>query len=406
MNVNLTGRGKMKSKPKGLVWLVVVVLVVGLTATLAWAAGRGVTAKKIKLGLVLVKTGPVAALGLPNGWGLIDYLRYVNERGGINGRKITVIWEDDGFQAPKSVVAVKKLIARDKVLTIMTTGGTNQTIANMHDISRYKIVNIPNAMALEFFKPLNPYIFAMGALYEWQYQVIMDYIKFDLKLKNPRIGVVYTKREYGKKGLYAVRARAKKYGLPIVAELVLPTGAVDASSQVLALKKAGANIVITCDVLPPVITFLKTAQKYDYWPMVFGFNWATDDLIVKACGAAAKNYIGANFVGSWSDNTPGMKLVRMLAKKYGRRPKMTSLYTNGVGTAMIWAEAIKRAGRNLTPDTLKKALETLRNFKTGGVLPPVTYTDKDHAPPRMVMLFKADVKNRRLVPITGWRAPR
>lgn len=396
----------MKGKRNWLTRLGLAALVVVLTAGLVWAASRGVTDKQVKLGLVLVKTGPVAALGLPNGWGLIDYLRYVNERGGINGRKVKVVWEDDGFQAPKSVVAVKKLIALDKVLTIMTTGGTNQTIANLRNIKRYKIVNIPNAMALEFFKPLNPYIFALGALYEWQYQVIVDYIKFDLKPKNPRIGVVYTKREYGKKGLYAIRARCKKYGLPIVAELVLATGAVDASSQVLALKKAKANTVITVNLLPPMITFLKTAQKYDYWPKVFSFNWATDDLLVKACGAAAKNYIGANFVGAWSDNSPGMKLVRMLAKKYGRKPKLTTLYTVGVGVSMLWAEAIKRAGKNLTPETLKKALESLRNFKTGGVLPPVTYTSTSHAPPKMVKLYKADVKNRRLVPITGWRSPR
>jgi len=396
----------MKGKRNWLTWLGLAVLVVALTAGLAWAAGRGVTDKQVTLGLVLVKTGPVAALGIPNGQGMLDYMSYINEKGGIHGRKIKIIWEDDGFQAPKSVVAVKKLIARDKVLTIMTTGGTNQTIANMRSIKRYKIVNIPNAMAQEFFKPLNPYIFAMGALYEWQYQVIVDYIKFDLKMKNPRIGVVYTKREYGKKGLYAIRARCKKYGLPIVAELVLATGAVDASSQVLALKKAGANIVVTVNLLPPMITFLKTAQKYNYWPKVFSFNWATDDLLVKACGPAAKNYIGANFVGSWNENAPGIKLARMLAKKYGRKPKLTSLYINGVGVSMLFAEAIKRAGKNLTPDTLKKALESLRNFKTGGVFPPVTYTSTSHAPPKMVKLYKADVKNRRLVPITGWRAPR
>ena len=103
-----------------------------------------------------MKTGPVAALGIPQGNGMVDYMEYINEHGGINGRKIKMLWEDDGFQAPKSVAAVKKLITRDKVLTIMTTGGTNQTIANMKNIKRYKIANIPNAMALEFFEPLNP----------------------------------------------------------------------------------------------------------------------------------------------------------------------------------------------------------------------------------------------------------
>ena len=74
-------------------------------------AQRGVTKDTIKLGLILVKTGPVAALGLPNGNGMVDYLQYLNDTaGGVAGRKIEVIWEDDSFEAPKSVAALKKLI--------------------------------------------------------------------------------------------------------------------------------------------------------------------------------------------------------------------------------------------------------------------------------------------------------
>jgi branched-chain amino acid transport system substrate-binding protein len=377
-----------------------------LTAGFAFAGGRGVTDDEVKLGFVLVKTGPVAALGIPQGNGMIDYMEYINEKGGINGRKIKMLWEDDGFQAPKAVAAVKKLITRDKVLTIMTTGGTNQTIANMKNIERYQIANIPNAMTLEFFDPLNPYIFALGALYEWQYQVIVDYINDDLEMEDKKIGVVYTKKEYGIKGLDAVKKRAAKYNIPVVAELVLPTGAVDASSQVLALQKAGANLVITCDVLPPVVSFLKTAEKFNYWPKVFGFNWATDDALVKACGPAAKNYIGAGFVGSWADDSPGITLVREIAAKYDRHPKLSSLYIGGVGVSMLFAEAIKKAGRDLTPETLKNALETFRNFDTGGIFPPVTYTSESHAPAKKVKLFKADVEKGRLVPLTDWRSPK
>lgn len=378
-----------------------------LTATIAMAGGRGVTDTEVKLGNVMCKTGPVAALGIPQGNAMVDYMNYINEtQGGVNGRKIKVIWEDDGFQAPKSVAAVKKLISRDKVLTIMSAGGTNQTIANMRNIERYKISNIPNGLSLEFFEPLNPYIFAMGAVYDWQYKVIMDYIKYDLKMEDPKIGVVYTRKEYGKKGLNAVKNRAAKYNIPVVAELVLPTGAVDATSQVLALQKANANIVVTCDVLPPIISFLKTAEKHNYWPKVFGFNWATDDLLVKACGKAAQNYIGTGFVGAWHDDTPGMKLVRQIAAKYEREPKLSSLYVGGIGVSMMFAEAIKRAGKDLNPDTLQAAFETFSNFETGGILPPITWNAKSHAPSDKVKLYKADVEGKRLVPITGWRSPR
>ena len=92
--------------------------------------------------------------------------------------------------------------------------------------------------------------------------------------------------------------------------------------------------------------YLKTTQKYNYWPKkTFGFNWATDDMIVKACGEAAKNFIGVNFVGSWSDDSPGLKLVRQIAEKYKRTDiGLTSLYVNGVGVSMLFAEG-HQAGR-------------------------------------------------------------
>ncbi len=371
----------------------------------AAAAGRGVTDKAIKLGLVLVKTGPVAALGEPNGQGMVDYFAHLNEQGGINGRKVEIVWEDDEFQAPKSVAAVKKLMTRDEVLTILTTGGTNQTIANLDNIRQYQIVNIPNALADEFFKPVNPNIFAMGASYEVQFATIVDYIARDLKLPNPKIGVVYDKKEYGIIGLETVKKRAAKYGIPVVAELVLPTGAVEATSQVLALQKEGANVVVAAELLPATVTFLKTAQKQGYGPPVFGFNWATDDALVKACGEGAKNYIGVNFVGAWSEDLPGVRLAREIAQRYGRKPGLTSLYVNGVGVAWLFGEALKRAGKDLTPERLRAALETLQGYDTGGVFPPVTYSASSHAPPQMVKVFKADVANGRLVAATDWRRP-
>lgn len=371
-------------------------------------AQRGVTKDTVKLGLILVKTGPVAALGLPNGQGMVDYLHYLNDQGGVAGRKIDVIWEDDQFEAPKSVAALKKLIARDNVLTVITTGGSNQTIANMQTINEYKVPNIPNALMKEFYDPFQPYIFAMGATYDAQYECMVDYIFNDLKEKNPRIGVVYAKKEYGIGSLEAIRKRAKAYGVDLVSELVLPTGAVDSSSQVLTLQKNKVDYVITCDVMPPVITFLKTAQKYNYWPkQVFGFNWATDDALVRACGEAAKNFVGTNFVGAWSDESPGIKLTRHIAEKYKRTEiGMTSLYINGIGVSWLFGEAFKRAGKDLTPDSLKAALESLKNYSTEGVLPPVTYTPKSHSPSEMVKFFKADVANKRLVSITDWRSPK
>ena len=378
-----------------------------LCATNALPQERGVTKDTIKIGTILVKTGPVAALGLPDGWGIQDAFNEVNEQGGINGRKIESIWEDDQFKTPLAISAFNKLIYRDKVLSIVTCGGTPQTIALFDLINKDKVVNIPNALADEMYEPYKPYIFILGATYETQVQLMFDYIMHDLKAKNPRIAVVYAETEFGKKGLEAAQKRAKQYGIKLVSELVLNIGSVDASSQVLSLKKDNVDYVVTCNLAPPIITFLKTAEKYDYWPTTFGINWSCDDVVVKACKTAAKNYIGVNFVGGWADDTPGMKRVRELAKKNGRDPDkmLTSLYTHGVATGTVYAEGLKRAGQNLTPDSFKNALETLKDFDTGGIVPPVTFTSTSHAPSPLSRLYRADPDKGAMIPITDWRKP-
>ncbi len=369
---------------------------------------RGVTNDSMRIGMILVKTGPVAALGLPEGWAIEDTFNAINEAGGINGRKIDFIWEDDQFKTPLAISAFNKLIFRDKVLSILTSGGTPQTIALFDQIDKHKVVNIPNALADEMFNPYRPYIFIIGATYETQIQLMFDYIMNDLKAKDPKIAVVYAETEFGKKGLEAARKRAEQYGVKLVSELVLNIGSVDASSQVLSLKKDNVDFVVTCNLAPPTITFLKTAEKYDYWPTTFGINWSCDDMVVKACKTAAKNYIGVNCVGGWEDDTPGMKRVRELAKKNDRDPAkmLTSLYTMGVGVATVYAEGLKRAGENLTPESFKNGLETLKDFDTGGIVPPVTYTSTSHAPTTMSRLYRADPDRGVMVAITDWRTPK
>jgi branched-chain amino acid transport system substrate-binding protein len=399
----------MKRKSEGgLVILACAMMFFSFALRAESAEVRGVTKDSIRIGMILVKTGPVAALGLPEGLAIQDTFNAINEAGGINGKKIDFIWEDDQFRTPLAISAFNKLIFRDKVLSILTSGGTPQTIALFDQIDKHKVVNIPNALADEMFKPHRPYVFIIGATYETQIELMFDYILNDLKAKNPKIAVIYAETEFGKKGLEAARKRAGQYGLKLVSELVLNIGSVDASSQVLSLKKDEVDFVVTCNLAPPTITFLKTAEKYDYWPTTFGINWSCDDMVVRACKTAAKNYIGVNCVGGWEDDTAGMKRVRELAKKNDRDPAkmLTSLYTMGVGVATVYAEGLKRAGANLSPEAFKKGLETLKDFDTGGIVPPVTYTSTSHAPTTMSRLYRANPERGVMVAITDWRTPK
>jgi branched-chain amino acid transport system substrate-binding protein len=85
---------------------------------------------------------------------------------------------------------------------------------------------------------------------------------------------------------------------------------------------------------------------------------------------------------------------------------LTSLYTVGVGVGTVLAEGMKRAGKDLTPESFKGAMETFKDFKTGGIVPPVTYTKTSHAPTTLCRLYRADPAKGVMVAITDWRTPK
>lgn len=397
----------MKGKAFGIVLIAVCVTCLGVHAKAGYPAGRGVTDDTIKMGLIMVKTGPVAIMGNSQSQGVKDYFRYVNEEfGGVLGRKIVLIHEDDQFKADVSLAAFKKLMLRDKVLSIVSCGGTPQMVANFANIRKYKANCIPNSLAEEMYIPHKPYIFNIGASYEQQVAIIFDYIFQDLKATAPKIGLVYAETEFGKSCLAGAKKRSAEYKIDMAAEVILPMGSVDASSQVLSLQKAGVDIVVFSCLIPDTVTFLKAAEKYNYRPQVFAINWGTDDAIIKLAGAAAEKLIGVNYTGAWHDDSPGMKLAREIAEKCGSKPPLTSLYMNGIAEGMLYVEAFKRAGKDLTPETLRKAFETFRDYDTQGVVPPVTWKEGDHSPANMVQFYKADIPNVKFVSITGWRKAR
>ena len=321
---------KEMERKRGFLFLLGLGILGLLLASNAAAEGRGVSKDTIKMGMILVKTGPVAALGLPEGWGVEDTFNEVNQKGGINGRKIDFIWEDDQFKTPNAISSFKKLIFRDNVLSIVTPGGTPQTIALFDEIDKNKVVTIPNGLADEMYEPFKPYIFLLGATYETQIDLMFDYIINDLKAQNPRIAVVYAETEFGKKGLHAAQKRAQKYGIKLVSELVLNIGLVDASSQVLALKKDNVDYVITCNLVPPIIIFSNRRK------IRLLARHVRDQLVKRRHGGeglqnSRKKLYRGQLRGGLAGQIPGMERVRKLAEANQRDPgkMLTSLYTMG-----------------------------------------------------------------------------
>ncbi len=367
---------------------------------------RGITLDVVKIGIIADTTGVVADYGRQLLMGVSDYIKYINEKGGIHGRKLNLIHEDDQYKIPLAIAAFEKLVTKDEVLAILHCGGTPQTLALLPKIEKEKVPVIPPGTLVPMYIPYKRYVFPYGSTYSNQIEVLIDYVIHDLKVKAPKMGIVHWPVEWAKEGLKASEDRLKAYGVEPVGEIELPMGTVDASSQVLSMKKAGAEYVIIFTLAPGIINFIKTAEKFDYFPTYLTFTWCADDSILKAVGKAAKIYYAGSMFGVWNNDSPGGKEMREIAQKYGSSPKLPTLYIQGYTTTAILAEGLRRAGRNLTVEKFVDALETLKDFDCGGMLSPMTYTPTIHKPSAYSKIVKADTEKLVFVPVTNWVKPR
>lgn len=370
---------------------------------------RGVTGDTIKLGMIADLTGPTAGdVSGPALEGVRNYIRYLNETRGINGRKIQLLVEDDRYSIPGAIASFKKLVFKDKILAILGPIQTAGTVALASQINKEKIPLMTYSPAGKLVNPVQRYIFSPVSIYEDDIKLIFQYIMKNLKAKNPKIAIVYPDIEYGKVGLLEARRQAKSYGVELYEE-VLGIGAIDAASQVLNIKKVKPDYVILHHLPMAAIAFLRDARKFDLKNTFFGTTVACSEDTIKVAKKAAENFYATHFYNAWYDDTPGIaKMKEITIKMNPDRGKSIPPrhYCGGWVSAMIWAEGMKKAGRNLNNESMIEGLESIKGLDTQGICGPITYGPDDHRGLDYVRLYKTDVDKEIFIPVTDWIKPK
>ena len=178
----------------------------------------------------------------------------------------------------------------------------------------------------------------------------------------------------------------------------------------MSIKRARVDYVIICgSITQPAIVLLRELKKFSVKAPLFG-TWATcnEDLITMS-GDASKLFFAVSAMSSWYDDYPGVEKMRKITLKYEpgtEKPYRGKTYTYGWVMSTITLEAIKRAGANLSSESLVKSLETIQNFDTGGLCGPISYSKTNHNGGSTWKIFKADPSSGRFMPKTKWRKPK
>jgi branched-chain amino acid transport system substrate-binding protein len=353
----------------------------------------------IKLGNLVDLTGPTSDQGKDIAQGRTDAVQWINERGGVNGKKLELVSVEYGFQPPRAVAAYKKFVEEDKVLLVLGYG-TPDTEALRPYITKDKIPYLSGSYSGHLTDPRQtPYNFPGGIDYTSQIRIFFNYVKETWKdtSRNPRVAFIYADNAYGRAPIEAGRAYAKEVGVDLVDEEIIPTVLTDATSQLLTMKKKDPDFAYINTNTQWVPVVLKDSYKLGLKTKYVVNNYGLDERTPGLAGPAAEGVIGIQDVAYWGDSVPGMKTLMEFHQKHHGSDTHASPYMRGWLWVIVAAEAIKRAGNNPTGESIKNALESLKEFDTWGITPPFTYTNEDHRPTNRARLVM--IQGSKIVPM-------
>ncbi len=342
-----------------------------------------VMAKTIKVGAAINMTGPASTWGQFHAKGQQDYFRYVNEvKGGVAGNKIEMILVDTAYKVPEAVAAVRKFAVQDNV-DMIATWGAGEGLAAKPIIQKYQIPTINYSTSWEILEPPIEYMYLPFGSYRMDCEAVLDYIRAIHKGKEaPKVGLLTYNNAYGLSIHKPSREYAAKQNINIVAIEEFPPKTVDLTTELLRLQKSGAEYIFMQMLPAAIITAFRSADRIGYDPPFFGTWTSTDPDFIKMGQGLIRDRLRIQFPGGLpSDNTPGMKILQELWKRYKTVDKFDASYWEGVAVGMIMERAMIRAGeksKEINRETINRAMESFRQEDFGGLIPPVTYTPTDH----------------------------
>lgn len=339
--------------------------------------GPGVTDTSVKIGAWLPVAGTAAINGVPQKLGLDAYYKLINDKGGVNGRKIEMVVEDTERDPQKTVAGAHKLIERDQVFALVSPFGNAQTAATFQYVLEEAKVPLLNAYggAIKWYDPPQANLYGAMVVYEDQARTLGRWMakegaKNILVVHNDPAAYVNVAKNY-EPGAKSADPNVK------VSLLSVKLGTQDyvpVALQVIAAKPDAIGWVGPPDELSFLAKELARQNKkiplYSYAPMV------GNDLI-KLGGTAVEGLRCVSWTVPPDGDTPALKEYQEAIKAISpdAKPDYQSLFT--YAEAKIFVEALSRVKGPLTRENFIKAVESLDKYETG-ILPPVTYTATKH----------------------------
>ncbi|MBI5251656.1 MAG: ABC transporter substrate-binding protein [Desulfomonile tiedjei] len=372
---------------------------------------RGVTDTEVKLACLVDFSGPGKYAGASISDAFKDYVAWVNDQGGVAGRKIELIIEDGGILPNTSLNAAKKVIMKDGVFAIPFILGSAGASAILPLCEENSVVMMPHGANKKFFDPGNKWVFVPHTV---QYSMACLAVEHILQ-KNPkaRIGMIYQDDGFGREGLEGAQAAAKFMNSQIVEAAPYKMGTIDFSPHMSTLKGANVDWIVLWTYLPQSAAVIKQKTKMGWDVKLISNNTTGVPPLFQLVGDESEGYLLVTPYAPGYMDLPGINKAKEVNKKYGNFEKQLGnpvypdyLYLAGWGYIAAAVEGLRRAGKDLTPESYIKALEGIKDFDMGGMCPNMTFGPNRHVSSFSSLILRADAKNKRFVIEESFKEPR
>jgi ABC-type branched-subunit amino acid transport system substrate-binding protein len=363
-------------------WIgILLALILTLPSIGSAAEVRGVTDTEVVVGWTTPLSGPAALWGV-TGLGGKAWADYINDQGGIHGRKIKVLLKDDGYNPARAMANLREM--KSKVFAVCGLLGTAIVNASKDFFGENDIPLITAYGDIRIWTRVSPkslkYAFVTYPDYEDEGKYMTTWAVKNLDSK--KVAAFYQNDDYGKMGLEGVKKGLAATGNRAKLVSAVPYEITERalSTHALKLKESGADTLVMYADPTHAAIMTKTMAKVGYQPMVLASFPLADAIMYKIAGPTWEGtYVGLPGNTGLPGTDPDADRVADILKKYN--PKIEGkefLALFGATSMMHLAEGLKNAGRNLTTETLLNGMEQIKDWKAENLGARVTYGPDRH----------------------------
>jgi branched-chain amino acid transport system substrate-binding protein len=342
------------------------------------AENQGVSADQIKIGTYTDLSGVTAMWGVnnSNSWRMV--FDEINKAGGINGRKIDYIVEDNQYQVPRSVQAENKLLNQDHVFIQVANAGTPMNNATMPMQFKAGVPNVfPLTSARSMYEPFSKYKFALAASY---YDQVRAGVKYFVEQRGKKtVCAMSEDTDFGRDVLDGAKDELKALNMQLAALTQHKPTDVDFSAAVAKMRDANCDLIVVGGIVRDTNQIVSAVRKTGWKVDMMGQAASYDENVANVPGGVNDGFYSMTpllFVHPDSTDPKVHDFVTKYRSRFGKDPNFAAEI--GYTGAQIVLVALQNAGKDLTTEGFIKGMESIKDYHDIFGSPPFSFGPDKH----------------------------